>query len=259
MSNIDDYLNDIPTPPKRKLNLVSDTLWNLLTVLMLLLTIGAVTFFVGMLRNPAASTNPFLPNTIVPPPNTPTGTPLGYDATWTPTVTVPPTETNTPRPTITIIPSDTPYVIALATSNFSTTPLLPPSRTPKPASSPYSVTITYNQSGTFRPDTSCDSMYVAGQALDVNNIPVRGLVIKLGGSIPGKTYLPDKNTTLTGINKIYGESGFEFDLKVKPHNSIMGLWVQLYDLSGAPLSTQFKFSTFEDCEKNLALIRFQQK
>jgi hypothetical protein len=101
-------------------------------------------------------------------------------------------------------------------------------------------------------------MYVAGQALDAKNKPVIGLFVKLGGNIPGKTFFPPL-TTLTGIDKIYGQSGFEFDLKVAPVSSSQGLWVQLVDQSDAPLSEQYKFATYADCKKNLILIRFQQK
>ncbi len=258
-SKYDDFLNGKPRKSASKNKPNRDLLWNVLTVLMLLLSVGAVFLFFSLANNPASSINPFAPNTLVPPPPTATWTPIGYDATWTPTATLPPTDTSTPRPTYTLLPSATSFKISTATPNYTPTTVMTSTRTPKPTGAPYSINITYNESTTFRPDTSCNSMYVAGQALDSKNTPVRGLMVKLGGSIPGKTFLADRNTTLTGINKVYGESGFEFDLKIGPVASSQGLWIQLYDLSGAPLSEQFKFATFSDCKKNLILIRFQQK
>ena len=259
MNNYDDFLNEKPKTSSSKKRPNRDSLWNILTVLMLLLTVGAGLLFFSLINNPTSSLNPFAPPTLVPPPATATWTPIGYAATWTPTATLPPTDTLTPRPTYTLVPSPTAYKISTATPNYTPTTVMTSTRTPRPTGAPYSINISYNESTTFRADTSCSSMYVAGQALDSKNTPVRGLVVKLGGSVPGKTFLADRNTTLTGINKIYGESGFEFDLKIGPVASSQGLWVQLYDLSGAPLSEQFKFATFSDCKKNLILIRFQQK
>ena len=81
---------------------------------------------------------------------------------------------------------------------YTPTKVLTPTRTPRPTGAPYSITITYNTSTTYRDDTCCESMYVAGQALDINNKPVTGLVVKLGGVLGGKTFRPENYTTLTG-------------------------------------------------------------
>jgi len=85
-----------------------------------------------------------------------------------------------------------------------------------------------------------------------------GLQVKLGGSVPGKAFVPAL-TTLTGISAVYGQSGFEFDLKTKPVVSSKALWIQLYDQSGTPLSEQYQLKTYSECTKNLILVRFQQK
>jgi len=101
-------------------------------------------------------------------------------------------------------------------------------------------------------------MYVAGKALGTNNNPITGLQVSLGGSVPGKVFVPPL-TTLTGISPIYGPSGFEFDLRVAPVASSKGLWVQLFDQSGTPLSEQVQLKTYTDCKKNLINVSFQQK
>jgi len=260
MSNYDDFLNETPraaSAPKKKTN-SPDLIWNVLTGVMLLMTLCACFFFVSILRNPYSSVNLLAPSTIVPPPATATWTPVGYAPTWTPTVTLPPTDTNTPRPTFTTLPTSTTYVIQTATPNYTPTVTDTPTRTPRPTGVPYSITLTYNESIIFRTDTSCLSTYVVGQALDAQNKPVVGLQVKMGGSVPGKTFVPAL-TTLTGISPVYGQSGFEFDLKIAPVAANNSLWVQLLDQSGAPLSEQFKFSTYADCKKNLMFVRFQQK
>jgi hypothetical protein len=64
---------------------------------------------------------------------------------------------------------------------------------------------------------------------------------------------------LTGIATAYGPSGFEFNLGVKPVASKDSLWVQLFDLSGAPLTDQVLLTTYTECDKNLIFVRFQKK
>jgi hypothetical protein len=258
MSNYDDFLKAKPTKSGRKNKTDKNLIWNLLTGLMLLMTLCACGFFVSLIRDPYSSLNPFAPNTLVPPPATATWTPISYAATWTPTVTLPPTNTSTPRPTFTLVSSPTAFTVSTSTPNFTPTTASTSTRTPRPTGAPYSITVTYNESTTIKADTSCSSMYVAGQTLNAKNGPVIGLSVKLGGGVPGKTFVPAL-ITLTGIDRAYGQSGFEFNLKVAPVASSQSLWVQLVDQSDAPLSEQYKLTTYADCKKNLILIRFQQK
>src|SRR5258706_5663162 len=230
----------------------SDLIWNVLTVVMLIGALCLAGYFVSLLQNPYSLLNPFPPPTAFPTPIPPTITPVALDATWTPTITVEPTITNTPRPTFTLEPSATLFTMATATSAFT------PTKTPKPTGVPFSATVSYQDSTLFRTDTSCDVMLVAGQTMDAGNNPVIGLIVKLGGSLPGKVFNPPE-VKLTGIATAYGPSGFEFNLGVKPVSSSNSLWVQLFDHGGAPLSNQLFLTTFKDCKKNLILIRFQQK
>jgi hypothetical protein len=220
--------------------------------------VGMCVLFASILTNPYSALNPFPPFTKIPPTITATWTPIKLSPTWTYTPTVPPTETNTPRPTYTLEPSLTPFIIPSATSLFTPTYTATASRTPKPTGVPYGVTITPSESTTYRADTSCATMYVAGQALDNKKNPVLGLQVRLGGSVPGKTFNPPL-TTLTGIFTVYGPSGFEFDLGIQPVDSKSSLWIQLFDQSSAPLSDQVFLTTYSDCKKNLIYVRFTQK
>lgn len=233
----------------------SDGLFNLLTVVFLLATIGLCGLFFTIFTNPYASVNPFPPNTPIPPSITPTITPLQPPATWTLAPTDPPTSTITPRPTFTIEPTNTLFV--LVTPNTATT-TPSPTRTVRPTGVPYETTVQLFDSTTFRPETTCGDFLVAGQTLDSNNNHVIGLIVKLGGSLPGKSYNPAL-TTLSGIVPAYGPSGFEFSLGVPPVASNKTIWVQLFDQAGAPLSEQIYLTTSGDCNKNLVLVRFKRR
>ncbi|GAB4486243.1 MAG: hypothetical protein Fur0016_05650 [Anaerolineales bacterium] len=259
MTNYDDFLNDTPrpaAPAKKKKKAGRDSLWNALTVVMLLMTLCSCVFFFNIFTNPYSALNPLQPPTPIPPSLTPTWTPIRFDPTWTPEPTLPPTETNTPRPTITLEPTFTPFRLATATPRPSATPVVSPTRTPKPTGLPYGVAVNAVESSIYRADTSCATMYVAGQALDTKNNPAMGLIVKLGGNVPGKSF---NETTLTGIALAYGPGGFEFDLGVAPVASKNTLWVQLFDQANAPMSEQIYLTTYAECSRNLIYVRFTQK
>lgn len=233
----------------------SDGLFNILTAVFLLTSLCLCGLFFNIFSNPYSAINPFPPNTPIPPTITPTITPLQPDATWTLAPTNAPTASNTPRPTFTLEPTNT--LLVLVTPNTPTnTPS--PTRTVRPTGVPYGNTVRYFDSTTFRPETSCGDFLVAGQALDSKNNHITGLIVKLGGSLPGKSLNPAL-TTLTGIVPIYGPSGFEFSLDIAPVASNKTMWIQLFNQSGAPLSEQLYLVTYSDCDKNLILVQFKQR
>jgi hypothetical protein len=258
MSTFDQSPKGKPKTGRSKKKGGSDLTWNVLTAVMLVMIICACGFFFSLLTNPYSALNPFPPNTPVPTLPPATITPVGLPPTWTPTPSVVPTDTPTRRPTFTPIPSFTPFKLITPTLTFTPSLTVIASRTPRPTGVPYTITVSWEDSTKYRPDTSCASMFVAGKALDAKNNPITGLQVKLGGSLPGKTFIPAL-TTLTGISPIYGPSGFEFDLHLAPVASSKGLWIQLYDQSGAPLSEQYQLKTFKDCKQNLILVNFKQK
>ncbi len=100
-------------------------------------------------------------------------------------------------------------------------------------------------------------MGVGGQVLDANGAPVVGLMIRLGGTLPGVN-LPANFITLTGVALNYGRSGYEFKLADKPIASTRALWLQLLNQSSGPLSEKVYFDTYNSCEKNLIIIDFKQ-
>jgi len=93
--------------------------------------------------------------------------------------------------------------------------------------------------------------------LDINGAPVIGLIIQLGGELPG-IKIPEHFITLTGVAINYGRSGFEFKLADEPIASKKSLWIQLLNQSSGPISDKVYFDTYDDCEKNLIIIDFKQ-
>jgi hypothetical protein len=245
---------DYPGQPKRSGGKSSplDLVWNVLSGVTLLVTLCLVGYFVSLFMNPYSGLNPLPPPTSLPTPVPPTSTPLSLPPTWTPTVTVEPTATPTPRPTFTLEPSATIFTLASATSLFT------PTRTPRPTGVPFTAKIDYYDSTVFRPDTNCGVMLIAGQTLDGGNNPMTGLIITLGGSVPGKVFNPPL-TTLSGLERAYGPSGFEFNPGIQPVASSNSLWVQLSNQAGSALSNQVFLTTYNDCKRNLIYVRFQQK
>lgn len=229
--------------PKR-----SGLIWNILSIVMVVLIIALLVFFATIFINPYSGLNPFppmpLPTLMTFP--TETNTTLPLPTADTPTATIRPSETSTLISTWTPIPSSTPF--QLWTS-------IAPSETPNSSGMSYQATIDYVDSTYYHPEAGCSWMGVAGQAVDINNAPVLYLAIHISGSLGGK-YIDYISATGTAPN--YGRSGFEFYLGDTPLASINTLTIQLTDQQSLPLTEPIKLTTFSDCSKNLVLIRFKQ-
>ena len=91
--------------------------------------------------------------------------------------------------------------------------------------------------------------------MDTNGSHVIGTVVVLGGTLNGSTI---EQQTVSGINKEYGPSGFEFVLGTAPVASENTLYVQLVDQQSLPLSERMQITTSTDCTKNLVLVRFRR-
>jgi hypothetical protein len=101
-------------------------------------------------------------------------------------------------------------------------------------------------------------MGVAGQVFDLTGAPVTGLLIRLGGSLPGVDD-PKDMLSLTGTALNYGREGYyEFTLADIPVVSKQSVWVQLVNQENTPLSEKIYFDTYESCDKNLVILNFKQ-
>ena len=105
------------------------------------------------------------------------------------------------------------------------------------------------------PELGCNWMGVAGQVLSSDDLPIRDLIIEVGGSLEGSEVL---KFGLTGLASIYGPAGYEIILANHSVDSNQTMWIQVHDLIGQDLSDRIYFDTFADCERNLILINFVQ-
>jgi hypothetical protein len=221
-------------------------LLDLLAVLVVLATIAIAAFMVYVFINPSTPLNPLYPNFPTPfafP--TPTITPLQMEATWTPTL-VSSTETPTLAPTITLVPSAT---------GFS---LVPPTKTPPATATPkapYSANVSAIESTIIHPEAGCAWLGIGGSVVDADNAPVLYMTLRLTGSFND---LPIEKLTVSGTALDYGQSGFEFKLGTTPVASSKLLTLQLLDQSGVPQADDVLIITYDDCNKNLILVRFKK-
>jgi len=220
-------------------------LWDMLSILVLLITVCIGAYFLLIFINPLSDLNPLQnvdPNALP----TLTITPIQLEATWTASPTIEPTITETLRPTFTAIASPTTFSLIPPTKTLTITP------TPK---APFSATIDATKSTIIHPESACNWLGVGGTVVDAKNSGVIGMVVRLVGTLNGKRV---EMTQVSGVTTAYGKSGFEFFLGTVPISSNDTLYVQLLDLAGLPLSDNVYIDTFNDCSKNLILVRFKK-
>ncbi len=240
--------------PKRRSN--SSLLWNILTVIVLLLVLLVVGVFLVLFVNPNTGINPFPPPTLPVALEFPTVTPTLREVlppTWTPLPTDIPTETPIPRPTSTLPPTPTFFSVnptqQAANSGATATPGMPFVVQGRQAQAIPNIAY---------PDLECNWLGVAGRVFDLRGSPVTGQQVQLGGVLPGNANIGDFNITLTGLAPQYGPGYYEFKLADKPVAAEGTLWLQLLDQAGLPMSEKIYFSTYNDCDKNLVVINFEQ-
>jgi hypothetical protein len=253
-----DYTDDGGVQPTRDR---AGTIFNIATVLVLLVTACVCIVFATIFLNPYIGFNPFPPPTINPAEITPTVTPtppVGLPPTWTPTVTSQftpePTGTNTSVPTFTQ-PVETqipPENEATATPEADLPTATPNEEMPfvlHPGDPRVIANIGY-------PDLGCDWMGVAGVAFDLTGATIeQGILIQLQGVLGGEAV---DMLGSVGMVDTYGPGSYEFVLGDTPKSSTQTLTIQLFDQAMLPLSNPIPFDTFNDCDKNLILINFNQ-
>jgi hypothetical protein len=240
---------------------VTNFIWNVLTIIMLVGVLCVVATFLTVFFNPDMPMNPLRPPALPAPVSMPTytSTPRSIlPATWTPTAsleptittTLRPTNASTPQPTDTPVPSSTPFNLLTPTQTTTVSGT---------RSEPFEVsqgTPISTSSLAFYPERGCDWMGVAGQIFDLSGAPISGQQVRIGGFLNGKTV---DMLTLTGLTSAYGTAGFyEFSLADEPIASNKSLWLQLLDQAGLTMSEKIYFETYDSCEKNLIFINFKQ-
>lgn len=221
-------------------------IWDVLSILTLILTLCVAAYFVAIYLMPNSVINPLSPgrNDYLLPP-TPTITQIQLLPTWTNTP-IDVTETPTLLPTFTLEPTST--LLSLVTPSITPTP----TKTPK---APFSATVTYIDSTIIYPELGCNWQGVGGTIVDANNADMLRITVRLVGFYNNKT---KNDLTVSSIAPAYGKSGYEFFLGTVPISSDGLLYLQILDQAGLPLSDNVYIDTFNDCSKNLVLVRFKK-
>ena len=261
---------------------------NLLTLMVLGATALASLIFLLILINPAIPINPFPPPTVPPIAVLPSSTPTSIIPTLPPTFTpttkpsdtpAPPTATFTPGGDVTVTDEVTveettpaPDITETATETETETPTEStptetltatatltatssgPAPTPSKTRSAFPFTIQGNGPlpvQNFANSAGCNWMGIAGQAFDLNGIPIVGYIVHLeGGGLDADS--------ITGSKTAYGSGGYEFFLNDHVVQTTGEYKVQLLNPSGTPVSDFVVVNTFADCSKNLLLVNFVQ-
>jgi len=246
---------DFDEKPAKRINGPRLNRWDILSIIVALITVCIAGYYALIFINPSMPLNPF------PPPPTPfrlptaTITPIQLPATWTATNPALMTATDTPPPTFTLIPTGT---------SFS---LIPPTQTPLPTATPtapFSATVQYIASTIMYPDLGCNFLGIGGTITDASGADIFFQQIVLAGSLNGQN-VPPSTLTVSGVVPTYGRSGFEFNLgtllhlKTVPVTSTRTLYLYVQDQGGVPLSDNVYINTYNDCSKNLVLVRFKKR
>lgn len=254
----------------------NNALYNLITIMFLLMTCLLVTVTALWSTDTMAVPSALAPSTEIPIPMlqipvswTPSNTPLPSN---TPRPSLTPSVTNTRTPTVTNTATETPTNTITPTPSFTQTPTpsstftatFTPSDTATITLTPTSAVATSTPTRTLtafpivvdefrlRPDLNeaCNFLAVAGNAFDDLNQPFRGLVVNVRG--PG---LPGNGVTaITGSNTNYGDSGFE--VRVNSSVTQASYTVQVQQSDGTVLSQPIDVTFSGNCD-NVLLIRFK--
>ncbi len=181
----------------------------------------------------------------------------GFTATYTDVPSSP-----TQAVSATVLPSSTPTPMPSSTATFTPTYTYTPTPTFTPTAVPYvlqQLNPYYLANFTHQED-GCSWMGVAGQIFNKNGQVQKEIVIKAGGSINGVAVIEDMVMPLTDpeIDLAYGPGGFEITLAIKVAATDAEAWIQLYSLTGDPLSERIYLVTYDDCLKNLILMNFSE-
>jgi hypothetical protein len=214
---------------------------DIFTLLILVLIIISLCVFGTIFINPNSSINPFrvpsLPTFVALPTSTPTMRSL--PATWTPT-------------------SWAGGIVSTQPAVAQNTDVI--SRSLPTPQGGFAYVLEGQPAGVasslFRTGKACEWMGVGGRVTDMQGVAVKGLIVRVGGTVNGITL--DEHITVTGITPSYGVSGYEFSLGNVPLALNNSFWIRLEDVSQQPLSDTFYFNTYADCKRNLILINFKK-
>ena len=112
-----------------------------------------------------------------------------------------------------------------------------------------------------RPEAGCDWLGIGGQIFNREGAVQKDILIKIGGEVAGSSVVEEITMPLAEpeIDIAYGPGGYELTVALSPADSESTLWIQLFSLQGTPLTEQIYLDTYDDCQKNLLLMNFNEK
>lgn len=238
-----------PTPRGRGLN-IGRIILNVLTVIVLLITLYIGFRFTMIFLNPQGSLNPYppptLPATLGPP--TPTNTPAIRLPTEIPA-------TSTPRPLPTSAPTATETVPATVNPEFTVTPEGSP---PATAESGAQFELQTGSPTYIVDERGCEHMGVGGKVYDLQGAPIVGLAVRVSGELAGTPIGPLDTLTGSAADR-FGFGGYYFELSDTPTASEDTLVLKVLDASsGLELSQAVALTTYDNCDQNLVFINWAQ-
>jgi len=163
------------------------------------------------------------------------------------------TSTLTPSPSLSPSPSST--ATATRTQTPTATRTSTPTETPKPMPFVIRGTPQALTNELFHPEYDCeDYLFIGGQVWDLQDAPVLGVIVHLGGTYGGD--LVDLDVA-SGSDLVYGASGYEFALTNK-QIAEDNLYIELRDKNGEPLSAPTSLQISPDCNANLIIVNYKQ-
>lgn len=234
------------------------TIYNIISVVFLVLTLLAVVFVIMRLAGPPVEKQEVavaLPTVGVLPTLTPTAIPttglpptftLTPTDTLTPTNTEPPTFTPTVSPTITDTPAPTETPTITPTASVSPTPM--PTETPTgptptlaPTQNPYLFELRQGQvifTQNFANTAGCAWQGLGGQVFNTDGAPLNGLKIHVFGTNFDRT-------VDSGSNSLYGPGGWEIPVDNKI--SAQTYYAELMSPGGTVVSARIQVTFPSDC------------
>jgi len=253
-------------------------LFDLITVIFVMLTAALVAVIVLILNDPGTPLNPFPPPTAAPllhmptltPSRTPTATTTATataTATFTPTATA--TATATPTPTDTPTPTTTPTpVLSGATpvglpgaptagppplddGSGGTIPGSGATAAPYavPTEAPFPFTLESVQRTANAGEQGCNWLSVAGSIIGLDGSPLPGVAVEISGD-------RFRQVHFSGTAPAWGDGGFEFQVGAGPDRAEWEL--RVLGPTGGAVSDVIALETGATCQTNVTVVTIRQ-
>lgn len=214
--------------------------WLIVGLLSLLLVCGGVLFYVlvfpTLISAQAPTISPTATITLALPDSTPTATPE-------------PTFTFTPQPSPTQTLAPTATATATLVPTFTATAQPEYLYQIQQGSPKYLKNFIHAEQG-------CNWMGVIGQVLDETGAGVENQVVVVSGIMNGKKI---EKIAMSGLDAVHGPGGYEIFIDSQLPEKPQFLDIQLFDLSGSPISELYIFEIPTTCDKGLIVINFNPK